>query len=413
MIDRELLDNYIDRQGPIRIAIAGAGYMAKGLLAQIHLSRGIEVVAMASRNADKVRQLLNHNNMKDVLILDSVLDLPTVESDIVVDLTGDVELGVKLALGSIEARRHILINAEADATVGPVLGAMAKRQGLVYTSMWGDEPALIKGLYDYASILGFQVHALGKFKGYQNHASNPDTVSSWAQQTNQNPYAIASFADGTKLAMEMCILSNGTDMVPDVEGMHMREARFEDVLEMMKPISEGGMIHQPGVIEVFIGPQPGGAVFAIIYCDDPEIMSSLRYYKMGEGPYYMLYYPYHMPGIEMIYGLYEMMILGKSSLKPIGVPVSDVCTIAKRNLKAGETLDAIGGYDYFGKIIRAKESMEKDYLPVGMAKDAVLLCDIMEGEHIRMSQVRINNHRMTMKLRLNYQDMLKGDSDVR
>jgi predicted homoserine dehydrogenase-like protein len=402
-MNREMLDAYIKQNGKIRVGLAGAGYIAKGFVNQAAQSGGIEIVAMSSRTESEIRTLLEKGGFTDAKIFTDPMDLVTADLDVVIDLTGDVELGSRLAEGAILNGKHIVTSAETDATVGPVLGEMAEKAGVVYTNMWGDEPGMIKSLYDYATILGLEVVTLGKFKGYHNVHRNPSTV---VILQNQNPYKMVSFADGTKMSMEMTVVSNATGYVPDVRGMNLPEGKFEDVLGLLQMKENGGVLTKEKVIEVIRGPKPSGAVFIMVKADNTDIIESLKYYKMGEGPYYMLYIPYHMPGIEMIFGIYEMMLFGKASIKPLARPYSDVITIAKRDLEEGQILDKIGGYDYYGINTTIEDSMMEEALPTGLAEDGKLLRAVKEGEIIRFSDVEIRHHDCTYRLRKEYSRLM-------
>lgn len=398
-MNKKMVTAYVAENGPITVAIAGAGYMAKGFLNQVRRTDAVKVVAMASRTRQKAEALCRSHGAEDARIYDSVLALTESKAQILMDLTGDVETGAKLAEGAIEAGMHIMTSAETDATVGPMLARKARAAGVIYSNMWGDEPGLIKGLYDYADTLGLEVAVLGKFKGFHDMYATPDSVKPWADKSGQNPTVISSFADGTKLAMEMTVLSNATGFLPDVRGMHLKRGAFEDVLTMLRTKEQGGILNSEKVIEVMVGPKPGGAVFALVKTDNPEVVDALKYYKMGDGPLYMLYYPYHLPGIEMIYGLYEMMLLGKSPIEPLGDPVSDVMAVAKRDLSPGDVLGDIGYFDYTGVIERYTVSSEIGALPAGLAKGAIMVNSVKKGDIIHMADVEIRGHDTCLKYR--------------
>lgn len=406
MIDKRLIEEYVEKNGKIRIAIAGAGYICRGLVNQIKLSGGIEIVAIASRTKDKAIELLKENNLPIDRALETVLEIPEQDVDIVVDLTGDVELGARIAYNTIMNQRHIVSTAETDATVGPVLAKMAKEQGVIFTNMWGDEPGLIKSIYDYASILGLDLIALGKFKGFHSLEANPDSVKYWAEKSGQNPWPISSFADGSKLALEMTVVSNATGFEPDVQGMHMPEGTLEEVAEILKFKEEGGILNRKGVIEVVRGVQPSGGVFGLFRTDNKQIAESLKYYKMGEGPNYMLYRPYHMPGIEMVFGLFAMMILGKGAVTPMGKPVSDTISLAKKDLNIGDVLGPIGDYTYSGIISLVKEARKLNAVPLGILKGAVMRRAVKRGNIITMDDVEIKDHDLCLSLRTKFEEMI-------
>lgn len=411
MISKKMIDEFTEKNGTIKIAIAGAGYITKGLMNQIKLSKQIEVVALASRTKEKAIALVDDPFYADTLILDSVYEIPNCEADIIVDLTGDVEVGAIIAQQAIMNRKHIVCSAETDATVGPVLAKMAREAGVIYSGLWGDEPGLLKGLYDYADVLGFEIMALGKFKGFLDHYATPESVAPFAEKSKQNPIVISSFADGSKLAMEMSIVCNATGVIPDVQGMHLPKGTFEEVLDLLKFEHEGGLLRQKGIIEVVLGPEPSGAVFAIIRTDNKEIIESLKYYKMGDGPNYMLYLPYHLPGIEMLYGIFEMMVLNKSVIEPLERPVADVMTFAKRDLNVGERLGAIGDEHYFGKIEKAEVAMMLNALPLGLAAHGIVQRPIKKGMLITLDDVLVCEHDNCMTLRQQYTQLMENKYD--
>jgi len=409
LINKELLDDYTDKYGAIKIAIAGAGYMAKGLVNQISLMSGIEVIAISSKTKTKAVNLANILSEQSVEVLDTIDELAFCDAQVVLDLTGDVEAGARLLEKCIMNNKHVMASAETDATVGPVLNELAKEHHVVYTNMWGDEPGLTKSLYDYSELLGFEIMAIGKFKGFHDSYATPDSVKPWADKSGQNPVVISSFADGSKLSMEMTVISNSTGFVADVRGMHMPEGNITDVCDLLKLEEEGGILKQKGVLEVIRGAQPSGAVFALVRTDNEAIISSFNYYKQGDGPNYMLYIPYHMPGIEMIYGIIELMLLKKACIKPKGKPVSDAIASAKRDLEPGMVLEQIGGFDYFGQIEKAEIALKIKALPLGLAPDALVVKPVKKGEVITLDDVIIKKHEVCLRLRQRFNEMLEGE----
>jgi predicted homoserine dehydrogenase-like protein len=406
MINRNLLDSYKAQHGRIKVAIAGAGYISKGLIQQIALVDYIDVVAIYSKSHIPIVALLESTNLPLSLIVNDIDGLCQNDADIVIELTGDTEFGCQLALAALAANKHFVVSAEIDALVGPVLAELFRSKKLIYSNMWGDEPGLINHLYNYADVLGFSVVAVGKFKGFHDSCANPTTVQPWADKSGQKPTMIASFADGSKMSMEMTIVSNATGLTADIAGMHLPKGRLEDIVDIMKLKEQGGILNQTGVIDVICGVEPSGGVYAVITTDKPDILDSLSYYKMGDGPNYLLYQPYHMPGIEMLYGLYINVVEHQSVVQPLGVPVSDVSTFAKRDLKKGDQLDCIGGYDYFGKMTSAESAVNDNALPLGLASGAIVLTDICKGEPILLHQVEIRGHDIGCMLRQQFGEMV-------
>ena len=407
MINRNLLDAYKIDHGSIKVAIAGAGYISKGLVEQISLLDFIDVVSIYSKTRAPIVALLKDVDLPLSIIADDIDELCQNDADIVIELTGDTEFGCELALAALAANKHFVVSAETDALVGPVLAELFRDNGLIYSNMWGDEPGLIKHLYNYADVLGFEIVAVGKFKGFHDSFANPTTVLPWAEKSGQKPTMIASFADGSKMSMEMTIVSNATGLTVDVPGMHLPRGKLEDIVDLLQPKEQGGILNKTGIIEVVCGVEPSGGVFAVITTNKPEILNSLSYYKMGNGPNYLLYLPYHMPGIEALYGLYVNVVEHQSVVRPLGAPVSDVVALAKRDLKKGEQLDCIGGYDYYGEMTCAEFSVDLNALPLGLAKGATLLVDVNKGEPILFQHVAINGHKDGCKLRERFSEMVR------
>lgn len=407
MIAKKTVENYGRQHGKIKIAIAGAGYIAQGLVNQIVENDFIEVVAIASRNIDKINSVKEKHGLDHLVVLDQVEKLADQAVDIVIDLTGDVETGAKIAYTAIQKGIHVISSAETDATVGPALAELAREKGVMFSNMWGDEPGLIKSLYDYAGILGLEVVALGKFKGFHNVKANPDTVKPWADKSKQKASVISSFADGTKMSMEMTVVCNATGFQVDKPGMHLPTATLEEVPSILALEEEGGILSKKGIVEVVKGVQPSGGVYALVRCEDPQVIKSMTYYKMGDGPNYMLYIPYHMPGIEMIYGIYEMMILGQSTVEPKGRPYADAIAFAKKDLDVGDVLGELGGFEYYGEINNIEVSIENKALPLGLAKKAKVLRFIKEGQMISMDDVEIRDHDVCLMLRQSYGKLME------
>lgn len=407
MLTKRIIDDYVQKEGKIKVAIAGAGYMAKGFVNQVSLIDCIQIVAIASKTREKAESLSRIVEDHDTAVFDDVLDLVKTDADVVMDLTGDVETGALIAEATIASGKHIMTSAETDSTVGPVLAEMADNKGVIYTNMWGDEPGLTKGLYDYAEVLGFEIIAIGKFKGFHNPYATPESVLPWAEKSGQNPTVISSFADGSKLSMEMAVLSNATGFVPDIRGMHMTSGKLEEVTEILKLKEEGGILGRKRVIEVIKGAEPSGAVFAVIRTDNPDIIDSFRYYKQGNGPNYILYTPFHMPGIEMAYGIMEMMIMSKPSIRPLGAPVCDVMTFAKKDLEPGDVLGEIGSFEFYGQVEVAETSKSEGALPLGLAAGGVMKNGIKKGEVIHWSDVEVMNHDTCIRLRKRFDELLE------
>jgi predicted homoserine dehydrogenase-like protein len=314
-----------------------------------------------------------------------VMALPGVQA--VVDATGSPELGVAIAMEAINARKHIvMMNVECDVTVGSVLRRKASEAGVVYTLAAGDEPAAILELYRFATALGFEVVAAGKGKNNPlDISATPDALAAKAKARDMSARMLCEFVDGSKTAVEMCSVSNATGLVPDVRGMHGAKATRETLHQVFCPKSQGGVLDQTGVVDFAIGVHPG--VFVVFTTDQPRLKHGLIQRDMGNGPNYLLFRPYHLCSIEVPLTAAQAVIYHESSGHPLPKPVSECIAIAKRNLKAGETLDAIGEFCYRGSIDLASVARQEKLLPLGLAKGCVLKRDVPEGQAISFEDI--------------------------
>ena len=265
--------------------------------------------------------------------------LAEADVDIVVDCIGDIELGAALGLSVIGNKKHFIANPEMDVTVGPVLSKMAKNVGVVYSGAEGDEPGVIMNLYRYVKILGLDVVAVGKFKNYYDKHATPTSVKPWAERYGYNPYKISSFTDGSKLNIEMSLVANATGLLPDVRGMHLPQGTLDTITNILRKKEDGGILSSYGAIEVVRGVEPSSGVYVVATTTHHRIQKDLEYYKMGSGPNYLFYRPYHLCSFEMAIGVVRAVIDNDSTIAPLEKPIADVVTVAKRNLREGETLD--------------------------------------------------------------------------
>lgn len=421
MTGNQLLNALTARErekNPVKIALAGAGFVGRGLVNQVGRMQGLRVLAIANRRPEKAEAVLQqvsstvkYRRCRDpeslnktlrrgeIGIVTDPLLLAEAEVDIVVDCTGDPETGAALGLAVIKAGRNFIANPETDATVGPALKALADQRGVVYTGADGDEPGVIMNLHRYVSLLGLEIVAAGKFKGFLDRRATPASVKKWAALYGQNPYKIASFADGTKMNMEMAIVANATGLKPDVRGMRCPRCPREKVAELLQSREKGGILSGPGVVEVILGAEPGGAVFVVAAVSHPQIQKDLQYFKMGNGPNYLFYRPYHLCGMELGVSVARAVLAKEATVAPAGPPVVEVLAVAKRDLRAGEVLDAIGGYTFYGLIDRAPVVRKENLLPAGLAPNTRLLRPVKAGEPLTLDDVELDTGSVLWQLR--------------
>jgi predicted homoserine dehydrogenase-like protein len=313
---------------------------------------------------------------RTVLATDWKLSTTLAGIQTVIDCTGSPELGAVIALACIAARKHIvMMNVECDVTVGAILRRKAEAAGVIYTLAAGDEPAAIMELYRFATALGFRIVAVGKGKNNPlDIYATPEALADKARARDMSARMLCEFVDGSKTAVEMCSVSNATGLVPDLRGMHGAKCTRETLHKVFCPKSEGGVLSQTGVVDYAIGVHPG--VFVVFTTDQPRLKHGLIQRDMGTGPNYLLFRPYHLCSIEVPLTAAQTVIYGESAGHPQSKPTSECIAIAKRDLKAGETLDAIGEFCYRGSIDLAGKARAERLLPLGLAKGAVLKRDV-------------------------------------
>jgi predicted homoserine dehydrogenase-like protein len=326
--------------------------------------------------------------------------LPQLESlDILVEATGVIEVGAQVAWNSILNQKHIvMLNVETDVTVGLFLHRLAQKVNCVYTVAMGDEPGVCKMLYNFSRTLGFEVVCLGKGKNNPiDYDATPESCREEAESKDMNPKMLTAFKDGTKTMVELAAMSNATGLVPDVPGAHGAKVDVKDLNKVFIPQEDGGILSQRGCVDYSTGKVAPG-VFAIVTTDDPRIMADMKFYSMGTGPYYLLYRPYHLCSIETPLSVAEAVIYGETTLVPDGM-VSEVVPVAKRDLKAGETVGNIGSADIYSMIYTYKEARGKRAIPTGLAPAGKVLKDIPKGGMLTEENVAPDTTKVVYKLR--------------
>jgi predicted homoserine dehydrogenase-like protein len=427
---RERLQDYQNDNGhPIRVGLVGAGQMGTGLIGQMDLMDGMEATAVtdvipgrsydAFIEADVESELVKKaENAKEAdgfiqegfrVALESTDELLKISNlDIIVESTGIPEVGAVVCMKAIEAGKHIVnMNVEADATIGYYLGQKAKQAGVVYSLAAGDEPGSIKELYDFADALGFEIVAVGKGKNNPlNRASNPDSVAEKAKKKKMSPKMLASFEDGTKTMVEMTSIANAIGFEPEVRGAYGPDVTVEDLPKVFSLQSVGGILKGKKVVDYAVGPAPG--VFVIITTDREKIIRDLNYLSLsGYKGYWCLYRPYHLANLETPISIANAVLNGLSTLVCLQPPTAETITTAKRDLKAGEKIDALGGFTVYGMIEKVSVAQKENLLPLGLSVGATLKKDIPMGTAIRYEDVELDDSQMIVKLRQKQDELLK------
>jgi predicted homoserine dehydrogenase-like protein len=317
--------------------------------------------------------------------------------DVIVDVTGAVEFGAQLALATIEAGKHlVLVNAELDSTLGPILKHRADRRGVVVTNTDGDEPGVAMTLLRYLRSIGLRPVAAGNLKGMIDPYRTPDTQREFAAKYDQNPRIVTSFADGTKLAMEAAILANATGFGVGRRGMY--GPRCAHVREIAANLPADQMLNG-GLVDYALGAEPHTGAFVIVHESHPERMRHLAYLKMGDGPFYVFYTPYHLPHIQVAASIARAAIAGDATVAPAGGQTCEVVAVAKKPLRAGEPLDGVGGFCAYGLIENAKVGRRDSLLPIGLTEGCLLRRDLKQDEPLRFSDVDVPAGRVSDRLR--------------
>jgi len=327
--------------------------------------------------------------------------------DIVLVAIKDSNNASEVAFKSILEKKHvIMLNALTDVTVGPLLKLMANNVGVVYTFSAGDEPGVILELCNFAWILGFQVVAAGKGKNNPLHCSvTPYDLREASQKKKISPETLVSFVDGTKTMLEMTALANATGLVPDKRGMHGHEASVDDLLDIFCLKSRGGILSREGVVDYVVGGDVAPGVFVIVRSEQKSLVEELDYLKMGKGPNYLLYRPFHLGNLETPLSIAKAFFDREPSIAPLGYPFAETIAVAKRNLKVGEKIDGIGGSMIYGTIEQKETAEVHNLLPLGLAERATLLSDVMKNCSITRKDVQIDECSFISMLR-RLQDIL-------
>jgi predicted homoserine dehydrogenase-like protein len=334
--------------------------------------------------------------------------------DIVADVTPSPASGAETAYACIRHGKDVvMVNIEADVTVGRVLKKLAADAGVLYTVSSGDEPGCLMELFDYVTALGFEPIVIGKGKNNPlNRAATPDTVAESARKSNKDPFTVASYVDGTKTMFEMACAANATGCLPMQRGMVGPEASIDNVSCIFALEEDGGIAKFPGAVDFVQGPSMSGGVFVTVRVADERIRADLEYLKVGKGRYFTFFRPYHLWFIEAPISVALAALRKQVWLTPLDRPVADVMTVAKRDLAPGERLDEFGGYRFYGTMDRAEVARALDALPVGLAPAARVVRPVAAGALVTWADVALDEASTVVRLR-RQQDALDGLDPIR
>jgi predicted homoserine dehydrogenase-like protein len=415
---------------PIRVGLVGAGFMAQGLANQIVNSvPGMALVAVYARRRERAEALLEYAAVSSVrladdesqiaraiqdgacAIADDVFALCRADGvDVVVDVTGSVELGCRIALEGFAHGKHVVaMNAEVDATVGPILQRYAAANDVVFSACEGDEPALQVDLHRWVVGLGLRPRVIGNVKGLQDPYRNPETQKGFAEQWGQNPAMVTSFADGSKISFEQAIVANATGFTVRERGMSRGRAFEGSPLELPSLYDVDELRELGGIVDYTVGP-PGVKIFCLAEHDDPKQRHYLSLYKMGEGPLYPFWVPYHLPHFDAPNSVARVALFGDSAALPLGGPAVEVCAVAKRDLEEGETLDEYGMFMTYGEAVSSDEMSTQRLLPEGLVEGCVLRRAVAKDEVLTYDDVELPPGRRADELRAEPYKHFRGET---
>lgn len=426
---------------PVRVGLIGAGKFGAMFLAQVPRTPGLHVLGIADLLPSRARETLARigwpaeryaapdfdtarKTGATCLTDDAQALIAAGGLDVVIDATGSPAAGIRHALAAIAHGRHIvMVNVEADALVGPLLAARARAAGVVYSLAYGDQPALICELVDWARAAGFQVVAAGKGTKYlpAYHASTPETVWSHygltaeqAAQGGMNAQMFNSFLDGTKSAIEMTAVANATGLTPSGGGLAFPPCDVDQLPQILKPRAAGGVLDATGMVEVISSIARDGSpiardlrwgVYVVFEAPDEYVRRCFAEYGLrtdDSGRFSAMYKPYHLIGLELGISVASVALRGEAT----GAPEAwraDVVATAKRSLAAGEILDGEGGYTVWGRLMPAPDAQAHGALPLGLAHGCKLLRAIPAGDVLRWSDVALDEQSDIVRVRREFE----------
>jgi predicted homoserine dehydrogenase-like protein len=415
---------------PIRVANIGAGFMGQGLTNQIMNSvPGMRVVGAFNRRAQRALDVFAYSGHPDAVVAttqgqledairegkpvvteDAFLLTRSEQVDVIVDVTGSVEFGARVVMDAFDHGKDVvLMNAEIDATIGPILQTYAKKRGVIMSACEGDEPGVQMNLYRWVKGLGLIPRVIGNVKGLQDPYRNPTTQRAWAERWVQSASMVTSFADGSKISFEQAIVANATGFKVRCRGMSRGLEYRDDVMKIGSIYDIDELRSIGGIVDYVVG-TPLTKVFCLAEHTDPKQRHYLNLYKMGEGPLYSFFIPYHLVHFETPNAIARVVLLRDNIAPPLAGPVVEVCAVAKRHLKAGEVLDDYGMYMTYGEAVNVEEMSQERYLPEGLVEGCTLLREISKDSVIRYDDVTLPHGRIADSLRAEQCHLFRGET---
>ncbi|MGE3876397.1 MAG: NAD(P)H-dependent oxidoreductase [Parvibaculaceae bacterium] len=399
------LRRHAETKGPVTVGLAGAGQMGTDLVVQLARMPGLRLGAISEITGSRAKAALglaghdaeNFAEAKTAQDIDRLIEANKIaitqdlqalvkagRIDVVIDATGSPESGANFALAAIaQGKPIVMLNVEADITIGRFLNAEARRAGVVYTGAAGDEPAAALELIGFAQSLGLSIVCAGKGKNNPlNFDAVPKDYEQEARERNMNARMLVEFVDGSKTMVEMVAIANATGLKPDIPGMHGPKATRDELAEVLIPIADGGVLSRKACVDYSIGKGVAPGVFCIVEADHPRLVERMIDLKVGKGPYFSLFRPFHLTSLEVPLSAAHAVLHGRADMVPLDHPVAEAIAVAKRDLATGETLGKIGETQYRAWAMTWPEARKANALPVGLAEKAKVVKPVKAGAYL-------------------------------
>ena len=418
------LERWASAGGEARVAVVGAGFVGRGLIHRLERTPGMAPALVVNRTPEtaiRCFELAGRDRTSIVLsddpavIEEAVTDnRPVVTSvaevleelrciEVVVEATGAMDYGARVILGALRSGKDVVsMNAELDATIGYLLHEEARRAGAVYTIADGDQPGVLLRQISFVAGMGFEIVAAVNCKRNLDIHQNPTDSAPYAARDGTSPLMTTAFGDGTKLQIENAVVANATGLIPERRGMHGIATTLEHaVRDVVSALSSSG------VVEYTLGGDFGGGVLVIGRSNDPTVAPYMRYSKLGEGPDYLFFRPYHLLHFEVPLTIADVVLDRQSLSLPAGSPHAEVVTVAKRPLEPGERLDGIGGYACYGHVDTVERA--RGFLPIGLAEHAQVVRAVAQDEPVALDAVELDADAELVRLRAIQDDMVRSN----
>jgi predicted homoserine dehydrogenase-like protein len=417
IVDTEIAKRIADDR-PIRVAVIGAGYSAMHIVSQIISSfPGIHLAVVVNRTLSSAERILRQAGVDDIHTIknsgqledaigkrrycvtdDARVAFGAENIDAVIETTGEVEYGAWASLEAIKAGKHtFVLNCEMDATVGPLLKRYADQQGVIYSNSDGDEPGVASNLARHVKTMGLEVVGAGNLKGFYDVHRTPETQKAFAEANNQKPHMMTSFVDGTKLSMELTVTANALGFGVARRGMY--GPACDDVRTCLEHFPKDAFKPGKGIVDFLLGASPYTGAFVIGHTEHPMKMDYLKYLKMGEGPFYVFYTPFHLPQLEIPITVSRGVLCHDAAVTPKDKPYCEAVAIAKKDLTKGEILDGIGGFTNYALIDNFETSLKGNLLPMGVAQNCTVKRNVQKDTALTYDDVELPDNRQIDQLR--------------